>query len=149
MKLSGPTGRWLVAAALVSQAALGGDKKGPGLRLRVVPQWGPPSTEFLLVADLKGGVDSEELYCPTAEWQWGPQDTSVEDAECPPFEAGVTPVVRRFSTHHTFKEGGPRTRTVTLVLRKGEKVLARASTQVLVSWEKTPPAATFRSPDSR
>jgi hypothetical protein len=142
----GPT-EWLLALALVAASALAGGKKRPDLRLRVVPQSGPPSTEFLLVADLKGGVDGEELYCPSVEWQWGPQDTSVQEAECPPFEAGVTPVVRRFSTHHSFKGEGPR--SVALVLRKGEKVLAHASTQVLVSWEKKPPSATFRSPDSR
>lgn len=105
---------------------------------------GPPTTEFLFVADLKGGPETEALYCPTLEWEWGPQDTSVQEPECPPFQPGVTRIERRFSFSRTFAAEGQR--TVTRFLRKDGKVLARASASFRVTWEKKPPTGTFRDP---
>jgi hypothetical protein len=142
MKPSGAA--WVLVVVLMASAAVAGGVKRPKLRLRVLPQWGPPSTEFLLAADLKGRPDNEDLYCPTMEWQWGPQDTSIQVQECPSFQKGVTPIERHFSTRHRF--GGEGAHTVTLVLRKGDEVLARASVSVRVTWEKKPPTATFRDP---
>lgn len=131
-------------AVMIASTAVAGDAKRPKLTLRVLPQWGPPSTEFLFLAVLKGGADTPDLYCPTLDWQWGPQDTSVQEQECPPFEAGVTRIERRFSTSHRFSREGPR--AVTVVLRSGDEVLLRASVSFRVTWEKKPPTATFRDP---
>jgi hypothetical protein len=133
---------WVVVAVAVASSALAGDAKRPKLTLRVAPQWGPPSTEFLFVAVLKGGADTKDLYCPTMDWQWGPQDTSVQEQECPPFEPGVTRIERRFSASHRFSGEGPR--NVTLVLRSGDVVIDRASVSFRVTWEKKPPSATFQ-----
>ena len=132
----------LFVAALLASPATGGDAKRLTLDLRVVPRIGPPSTDFVFVADLKGGVDGRELYCPTLEWQWDSDDTSVEEGNCPPYEAGVTPVQRHFSITHRFP--AETSRDVMLVVRQGDKVLARANVSVRVTWEKKPPTATIR-----
>jgi len=133
----------VVGGLLLTSFTAAAESKKPQLTLRVMPQLGTPSTEFLFVGDLKGGSDSGELYCPTLEWQWGPQDASVQEPECAPFQAGVTRIERRFSISRTFPEGP---RTATLALRKGDKLLARASVSFRVTWEKKPPTGTFRDP---
>ena len=142
MKLSRPTS-WVVAA-LVAWSVSGADAKRAKASLRVVPQIGSPSTSFLFVADLKGGADTEDLHCLIAEWDWGSQDTSVQESECSPFQPGATRIERRYSTTRTFSTEG--VRTVTLFLRKGNKLVARDSISFRVTWEKKPPTASFRDP---
>lgn len=143
-----PSSRTLLAAAigLFLTPAGAAEPKRPKLDLRVIPLMGPPSTEFVFVADLKGGADAEDFYCPTLEWQWDSQDTSLQEPECPPFQPGVTRVERRFSMTRTFTTEG--SRSATLVLRRGDKVLGRASASFRVTWEKKPPSATIRDPRS-
>lgn len=142
MKLS-PATSWVVAA-LVAWSVSGGDAKRAKVSLRVVPQMGSPSTSFLFIAELKDGADTEDLYCLTAEWEWATQDTSVQEAECQPFQPGVTRIERRFSMSRIFSTEGPR--TVTLFLRKGNKLVARDSASFRVTWEKKPLTGTFRDP---
>jgi hypothetical protein len=125
----------LAAAALAASAA---EPKRPRLELRVMPVMGPPSTEFLFVADLKGGSDSEDFHCVTLEWQWDKNDASVQEPECPAFQAGVTKIERRFSQSRAFADEGAR--NVTLLLTKNGKTLARASASLRVTWEKKPPS---------
>lgn len=124
----------LVVAPLLASPVPGAESKKPQLDLRVMPRVGLPSTEFLFVADLKGGPETEALYCPTLVWEWGPQQTSVEEPECPPFQPGVTRIERRFSASRTFAAEGER--RVTLLLRKDGKPLARASASFRVAFEK-------------
>jgi hypothetical protein len=83
-------GQSLIAAAATLSAVLAfpAEPKKPRLELRVMPLLGPPSTEFLFIAELKGGDDSEGFYCPTLEWQWGKEDASVQEPECPSYQAG-------------------------------------------------------------
>lgn len=135
---------WVVVAALVAWSVSGADAKRAKASLRVVPQMGSPSTSFLFIADLKGGADTEDLYCLTAEWEWAAQDTSVQEAECQPFQPGATRIERRFSTSRTFSTEGAR--TVTLFLRKGNKLVTRDSASFRVTWEKKPPTGSFRDP---
>ena len=135
----------LFAASLLASPAPAAESKKPQLDLRVMPRVGLPSTEFVFVADLKGGPETEALYCPTLEWEWGPQQTSVQEPECPPFQPDVTRIERRFSASRTFAADGQR--SVTLILRKDGKVLARASASFRVTWEKGRLKGTFR--DSR
>lgn len=139
-----PSWSWPLLAVAISAGGAAGGTKRPSLDLRVVPQWGSPSTEFLFVGLLKGGADTEDLHCPTLEWQWDSTERSVQEGECPPFEPGVTRVERRFSIGHRFGSEG--SRTVALVLKKNDKVLARGEVSFRVTWEKKPPSATFRDP---
>jgi hypothetical protein len=117
--------------------AFAADAKKPRLDLRVMPRQGPPTTEFLFVAELKGGPDSEDFYCPTLEWDFGGGDTSSHEPECPPFLQGVTAIERRFSVSRMITVEGERKARV--VLRKGEKVLGQASAVYRVTWVKKPP----------
>src|SRR5687767_4497739 len=112
-----------VTAALCAVSAFTAEPKKPRLELRGMPVMGPPSTEFLFVADLKGGDEREDFYCPTLEWQWGKEDASVQEPECAPYQAGVTRMERRFSHSRAFPDEG--SRTVTLILTKDGKTLAK------------------------
>ena len=139
-------GQSLIAAAATLSAVLAfsAEPKKPRLELRVMPLLGPPSTEFLFIAELKGGDDSEGFYCPTLEWQWGKEDASVQEPECPSYQAGVTKMERRFSHSRAFPDEG--SRTVTLILTKDGKTLAKATTSVRVTWEKKGPTGSLGVP---
>jgi hypothetical protein len=140
-----PTTQARAAAALLgallslpSLSSLAAEPKKPKLELRASPLMGPPTTEFTFVAELKGGDDAEAFYCPRLEWRWNDDDdASVNEPECPPFEAGVTKPERRFSTTHRFTNEG--SRRVRLTLSKDGKVLGVADVSVRVTWEKKPP----------
>jgi len=136
-------GQSLIAAAATLSAVLAfpAEPKKPRLELRVMPLLGPPSTEFLFIAELKGGDDSEGFYCPTLEWQWGKEDASVQEPECPSYQAGVTKMERRFTHSRAFPDEG--SRTVTLTLTKDGKTLAKATTSLRVTWEKKGPTGSI------
>jgi len=96
-----------VAAILcLGGAALAGTeddkKKGkrPGIELRSSPRFAFSPANILFVAELKGGDDVEELYCPEVEWEWGDGGKSIKEADCDPWVEGAT-IERRFSANHT------------------------------------------------
>ena len=103
----------LAAAALLALAATPAradeenKKKGkkPGLELRSSPRFAFSPANILFVAELKGGDDVEELYCPEVEWEWGDGGKSVKEADCDPWAEGA-PIERRFSANHTFQFAG-------------------------------------------
>ena len=103
----------------------------PKLTLKALPQVGTPSTVFVFQALLKGGEDGEGLYCLSTEWIWEEQlDSSINEAECPPYVPGETPIERTFSEEQSFQGLGKH--LVKVVLRKGEKEIASASVTVTV-----------------
>lgn len=104
----------------------------PKLSLKGVPSMGTPSTLFVFQARLSGGRDDDEgLYCLTAEWIWEDQaDSSLNESDCEPFKAGVTPIERSFSEEQSFSRAG--THLVRLVLHKGDREVASAATTVTV-----------------
>jgi hypothetical protein len=119
----------LLAAAVHSDGAPAGGK--PRLSLKGSPSIGAPSTIFVFRAVLTGGEDGEDFYCLTTEWTWEEQaDSSLNEAECPPYKAGVTPIERVFTEEQTFQRPGPH--LVRIALRRGEKEIASASTTVTV-----------------
>jgi hypothetical protein len=61
---------------------------------------------ILIVAELKGGDDIEEYYCPEIEWDWDDGGKSVHEADCDPFEAGQTTIERRYSAEHRYNRAG-------------------------------------------
>ena len=108
-----------------------GAAEKPKLTLKGTPAIGTPSTIFTFQAHLTGGDDDESLYCLTAEWIWEEQaDSSLNESDCEPFVKGQTKIQRTFSEEQTFSRPG--SRVVRLVLHKGDKDVASATTTVTV-----------------
>jgi hypothetical protein len=120
----------LLIAILCAASTLDASAK-PKLSLSVAPTHGSPSTLFVFRALLKGVQDTEDFYCLSTEWVWEEQaDSSLNEAECPPFVQGETRVDRSFVEEQSFRRPGPH--RVRVVLRKGEKEIASASITVIV-----------------
>ena len=64
--------------------------KRPSLSLRAMPRFAFSPVNVLFVAELQGGDDIEDYYCPEVEWEWDDGGKSVKEADCPPFVAGET-----------------------------------------------------------
>lgn len=111
--------------------------KKPGLEIRHRPLFPSSPAEMTFTAELKGGEDSEDFYCPAVEWEWGDDERmgggmgtkSVEESDCEPYQPGAT-IVRRFEKEHRFSVWG--NYRVQLTLRKGSRVIARQSKMVNV-----------------
>lgn len=100
-------------------------KKGkkPALTLRSAPREGFSPLNVLVTAELKGGDDVEELYCPEVEWDWDDGGRSVSESDCEPWEPGKA-IQRRFTNDHLFKESGYYNVRVTL-LRTGKVIMTQ------------------------
>ena len=98
----------LVAVSLAGAVPLGAEAKPkkPSLDLRVSPRMAFSPVTVHMVAELKGGDDIEEYYCPEIEWDWDDGGKSVHEADCPPFENGTTVIDRRFSQEHHYGRAG-------------------------------------------
>jgi len=112
--------------------------KKPSLDLRFRPLFPQSPADMTFTAELKGGDDSEDFYCPSVEWEWGDGarhggdsgTKSVEEADCEPFQPEVSKIERRFEKEHRFSEWG--NYRVQVTLRKGSRVIARQSKTVNV-----------------
>jgi hypothetical protein len=124
----------LLAAALALPGAAGESKapkgKKPSLDIRPAPRFGFSPMDVHFTAELKGGDDVEDYYCPELEWLWDDGGKSLKEADCPAFEAGVTKIERRFTNEHQFKDSG--IYTIQLTLSKADRVIARQTVQVTV-----------------
>lgn len=98
----------LVLASVLVPLAVGAEAKlkKPVLDMRVSPRMAFSPVRILIVAELKGGDDIEEYYCPEIEWDWDDGGKSVHEADCDPFEAGTTTIERRYSEEHRFSRAG-------------------------------------------
>jgi hypothetical protein len=120
-----------LAPALVAAGEDEKPKKGkrPGLELRSTPRFAFSPAEILFTAELKGGDDVEEVYCPEVEWEWGDGDKSVHEADCDPWTPTTT-IQRRYTAHHVFEFAGVyRTR---VILRKAGKNILSQTLQVTI-----------------
>jgi hypothetical protein len=119
----------VLAVFCLAGAALAGAEdqkklKKPGLELRSSPRFAFSPANILFVAELKGGDDVEELYCPEVEWEWGDGGKSVKEADCEPWTEGAT-IERRFSANHTFQFAG--IYRVKVTLRKtGKNIMSQS-----------------------
>jgi hypothetical protein len=99
----------LLAALVLAAPGLASDndKKGekPDLHLRSTPRFAFSPAEILFTADLRGGDDIEELYCPEVEWDWGDGGKSVSEGDCDPWEPGVE-IERHYSKRHEYRYAG-------------------------------------------
>lgn len=120
----------LLLLALAAPGQTGEPKaKKPRLDLRATPRIAMSPVNVLLVAELVGGAESEDYYCPGLEWEWGDGGKSAHESDCPPFEPGVE-VARRFSAMHAYSRPGDY--QVTVRLRRADRSLAVATTSLTV-----------------
>ena len=103
--------------------------KKPALEIRPSPRFAFSPANIFFTAELKGGDDVEELYCPEIEWEWGDGGKSVQEADCDPWTE-TTKIQRRFTSNHTFQFAG--LYRVQITLRKSNKNLMSQSVQVTI-----------------
>jgi hypothetical protein len=119
----------LVALALATPGPARGDdedKDKPGLHLRATPRFAFSPATILFTAELKGGDDIEELYCPEVEWEWGDGGKSVSEGDCDPWEPG-TKIERRYTGRHEYRRAGRYRIRVTLS-HVGKAILSQSMT---------------------
>lgn len=104
--------------------------KKPSLEVRAVPRMGFSPLTVLFIAELKGGDDVEQYYCPEVEWEWSDGGKSVQESDCPPYEDGTSKIGRRFTTEHVFRYSG--NYRVSVRLLKARKAFAKADVSVTV-----------------
>jgi hypothetical protein len=121
----------LLAAFVVAVPGRAGNdekKKGekPELHLRATPRFSFSPARILFTAELKGGDDLEEYYCPEVEWEWGDGGKSVSEGDCDPWKPG-TKIARRFTKRHEYRYAG-RYRVKVTLSRAGKSVAAQSIT---------------------
>ena len=127
-----------VAAALAAVAfttPLGANsqppkQKKPRLDLRASPRFAFSPVNIFLTAELQGGDDVEAFYCPELEWDWDDGGKSVHEADCAPFEPGVSKIERRFTADHEYRQAG--VYTVKVTMRRNNNQIAVANVKVTV-----------------
>jgi len=123
-----------IAAVLTLVLALGpitgapaADK--PRLDLRAMPRIALSPVEVFAVAELVGGAELEDYYCPGLEWDWDDGARSGHEADCAPFEPGVE-LDRRFTAYHVYRAPGEY--TIRLTMRRASRTVTVASVRVVV-----------------
>jgi hypothetical protein len=101
----------------------------PRLELRAAPRMAFTPVMLLLTAELRGGDEAEEFYCPALLWDWDDGGKSSHEADCPPFQPGME-LERRFTAEHVFRRAG--VYNVKVSLRRSDRTVAVASTTVHV-----------------
>jgi hypothetical protein len=83
------------------------DSKKPSVALKATPPLGFAPLKVRVIVDIKGGADDyEDFYCASVEWDWADGTTSGTSEDCDPYEPGKSAIQRRFTSDHTFREGG-------------------------------------------
>ncbi len=119
----------LLAAALAVPATAG-DGRGarkPRLDLRASPRMALMPVDVFVIAELVGGDETEDFYCPAVEWEWGDGNRSAQESDCPPFRPGMA-LARLHSASHAYRRPGAYSIKVTL--RRVGRALAAATTHV-------------------
>ena len=101
----------------------------PRLGLRATPRFSFTPSTVLVTAELNGGDDAEEFYCPAVVWEWDDGGRSANESDCPPFQPG-TPVERRFTAAHAYVRPG--VYNVRVHMLRASRRLAMASATVTV-----------------
>ena len=70
-----------IAMAMPLLAGEGSKAKSPQLNLRANPRFAIRApVNVLATAELMGGDEVEEFYCPALEWEWGDGSRSVQES---------------------------------------------------------------------
>ena len=96
----------------------------------MVPRMAFSPVTVFLTAELSGGDDVEELYCPEIEWDWDDGGKSQQESDCAPFEAGVTKIERRFTAEHEYRKAG--VYNIKATLRRAKRNLAVQTVKLTV-----------------
>ena len=123
----------LATALVIAAPSFAGEAakpKKPVLEVRPTPRFGFSPLTVLFIVELKGGADVEEFYCPEIEWDWDDGGKSVKESDCPPFEAGVTQIERRYSQEHGFVKAG--NYAVKVTMRRSNHLIAKQTVTVTV-----------------
>jgi hypothetical protein len=119
----------LLAAWVVAVPGLAGDDdkkekgKRPEFHLRATPRFSFSPATILFTAELKGGDDVEDFYCPEVEGEWGDGGKSGSEGDCDPWEPG-TKITRRYTGRHEFRYAG-RYRVRVTLSRAGKDIVAQ------------------------
>ena len=119
----------LLALALATPVVAGPRPKKPRVEVRATPQIVFSPAGVMVVAQLNGGDEIEEFYCPGLEWDWGDGERSRHEADCAPFEPGMS-LERRFSARHVYRQAGDF--DVRVTLRRADRSLAMGTVRVTV-----------------
>jgi hypothetical protein len=120
----------ILALAAPIGAAPDAKPKKPKLDVRASPRFAFSPVNIFLTAELTGGDDVESYYCPELEWDWDDGGKSVHEADCPPFEAGVTKIERRFTADHEYRKAG--VYSVKVTMRRSNSSIAVANIKITV-----------------
>jgi hypothetical protein len=120
----------LAASAVWPAYAAESKPKKPRLDLRATPRMAFSPVRILLTAELSGGSDVEDYYCPELEWDWDDGGKSVHEADCKPFEPGVTKIERRFTSDHHYSKAG--VYNVRVTMRRTNRPIATSSVRITV-----------------
>jgi hypothetical protein len=120
----------VACAALPAAAGADAKLKKPSLTLRSSPRFAFSPARVLFVAELSGGDDVEEYYCPELEWEWDDGSKSVQESDCEPFVTGQTKIERRFSSEHEFRRAA--TYSVKVSLKRLGKTLVNQTVRLTV-----------------
>jgi hypothetical protein len=118
----------LIISLLVAPLGANAEPKArkPRLDLRATPRMAFSPTVVLLTAELQGGDEVEDYYCPEVLWEWDDGGKSAHGSDCPAYEPGVQ-LERRFTANHAYRRAGVYTVKVTL-LRSGKPVAVASAT---------------------
>ena len=128
-------GRVALALALALPLAAGGaaaeesKPKKPKLELRANPRMAFSPVNVFFTAELTGGDDVEEYYCPELEWEWDDGGKSTTESDCAPYEAG-TKIERRFTAEHGYGLAG--VYNVKVTFRRSGRTFAAQTVRVTV-----------------
>jgi hypothetical protein len=120
----------LVVPAPAAEAKPEAKPKKPRLDLRATPRMAFSPVTIFLTAELQGGDDVEEYYCPQLEWDWDDGGKSVQEGDCPPFVAGTTKIDRRFTAEHEYRRAS--VYNIRVTLRRANRSLAASNVRVTV-----------------
>lgn len=121
---------FVLVAALAATAAEDPKPKKPKLDVRATPRMAFSPVNVLLTAELTGGDDVEEFYCPEIEWEWDDGGKSVHEADCPEYQAGTSKIERRFTATHDYRKAGAY--NVKVTMRRANKTLAQTTIKITV-----------------
>jgi hypothetical protein len=104
--------------------------KKPTLTLRATPRMAFSPVTIFLTAELQGGDEVEQFYCPEVEWDWGDGGKSVQEADCAPYDPDVSKIDRRFTIEKVYRRAG--VYMITVALKRANKTFAKADVRVTV-----------------
>jgi hypothetical protein len=120
----------LVSSSIAPGGAADAPKpKKPKLEVRATPRMAFSPVNVFFTAELTGGDDVEEYYCPEVEWEWDDGSKSVQESDCPPY-APDTRIERRFTAEHQYGVAGSYNPKVTF--RRTGRTFVTGSVRVTV-----------------